>query len=59
VRRSGRRRRQARRQAAKPHCGWEDFSGKIVKYEDRLIEEEENTQAPRWSEWAEEAGRMD
>jgi len=54
-----RRRRQARRQAAQPHCGWEDFHGKIMKYEDRFIEQEENTQAPQWSEWAEEAERMD
>jgi len=53
------RRRQARRQAAQPHCGWEDFSGKIVKYEDHLMKEEENRHAPRWSEWAEEAERMD
>jgi len=30
-----------------------------VKYEDHLMEQEENTQAPRWSEWAEEAKRMD
>jgi len=41
-----RRRRQARRQAAQPHCRWEDFPGKIMKYEDHLMEEEENTQAP-------------
>jgi hypothetical protein len=43
-----RRRRQARRQAAQPHCGWEDFPGKIVKYEDRFTEQEENMRAPRW-----------
>jgi hypothetical protein len=42
-----RRRRQARRQAAQPHCGWEDFPGKIVKYEDCFMEQKENTQAPR------------
>jgi len=54
-----RRRYQASRQAAQPHYGWEDFPGKIVKYEDRFMEEEENTQAPRWSKWAEEAERMD
>jgi len=54
-----RRRRQTHRQAARPHYGWEDFPSKIVKYEDHLMEEEENTQAPRWSEWAEEAERMD
>jgi len=30
-----------------------------VKYEDHLMDEEENTQAPRWSEWAKEAERMD
>jgi len=30
-----------------------------VKYEDRFTEEEENTQAPRWSEWAAEAEGMD
>jgi len=30
-----------------------------VKYEDRLMEQEENMQAPRWSEWTEEAERMD
>ena len=53
-----RRRRQAHRQAAQPHCGWEDFPGKVVKYEEHLMEEED-TQAPRWSEWAEEAERMD
>jgi len=41
-----RRRHQARRQAAQSHRGWEDFPGKIVKYEDRLMEQEENTQAP-------------
>jgi len=29
-----------------------------VKYEDRLMEQEENTRAPRWSEWPEEAERM-
>ena len=46
-------------QATQPHCGWEDFPGKIVKYEDHLMDEEENTQAPRWSEWAKEAERMD
>jgi len=54
-----RRRRQARRQATQHRCGWEDFPGKIVKYEDHLMEEEENTQAPQWSEWAVEAERMD
>ena len=54
-----RRRRQARHQASQPHCGWEDFPGKIVKYEDCFTEQEENTQAPRWSEWAEEDERMD
>jgi len=54
-----RRRQQAHRQATQSHCGWEDFPSKIVKYEDRLMEQEENTQAPRWSEWAEEAERMD
>jgi len=53
-----RRRRQAHRQAAHPHRGWEDFPGKIVKYEDRFMEQEENTRAPRWSDWAEEAERM-
>ena len=53
------RRRQPRHQAAQPHCGWEDFPGKIVKYEDRFTEEEENKQALRWSEWAAEAERMD
>jgi len=41
-----RRRRQARHQAAQPHYGWEDFPGKIVKYEDHLMEQEKNTQAP-------------
>jgi len=41
-----RRRRQAHSQAAQPHYGWEDFPGKIVKYEDRFTEQEENTQAP-------------
>ena len=30
-----------------------------MKYEDRFTEQEENTQAPRWSQWAEEAERMD
>jgi len=30
-----------------------------VKYEDRFMEQEENTRAPRLSEWAEEAKRMD
>jgi len=54
-----RRRCQACRQAAQPQCGWVDFPSKIVKYEDHLIEEEEDTHAPRWSEWAEEAERMD
>jgi len=54
-----RRRRQAHRQAAQPHCGWEDFPGEIVKYKDRFMEQEENTRAPQWSEWAEEAERMD
>jgi len=38
-----RRRRQAHRQAAQPHRGWEDFPGKIVKYEDHFMEQEENT----------------
>ena len=42
-----RRRRQAHRQAAQPHCGWEDFPGEIVKYKDRFMEQEENTRAPR------------
>jgi len=50
-----RRRCQARRQATQPHCRWEDFPGKIMKYEEHLMEEEENTQAPRWSEWAKES----
>jgi len=53
-----RRRRQSRHQATQPHCGWEDFPGKIVN-QDRFTEQEENTQAPRWSEWAKEAERMD
>ena len=30
-----------------------------MKYEDHLVEQEENMQAPRWSEWAKEAKRMD
>jgi len=30
-----------------------------VKYGDRFMEEEENMQAPRSSEWAKEAERMD
>jgi hypothetical protein len=30
-----------------------------VKYEDRFKEQEENTRAPLWSEWAAEAERMD
>ena len=30
-----------------------------MKYVDHLMEQEEDTQAPRWSEWAEEAKRMD
>jgi len=41
-----RRRRQAHRQAARPHYRWEDFPGQVVKYEDRFTEEEENTHAP-------------
>jgi len=35
------------------------FLPMIVKYEDCFTEQEENMQAPRWSEWAEEAERMD
>jgi len=54
-----RRRRQARRQAAQPHYRWEDSPRKVVSYENHLTEEEEDTQAPRWSEWAAEAERMD
>jgi len=54
-----RKRCQARRQATRPHSRWEDFPSKIVKYEDCFTEEEVNTQAPRWSEWAAEAERMD
>jgi len=50
-----RRRRQACHQATQPHCEWEVFPGRIMKYEDRFTDEEENTQAPRWSEWAEES----
>ena len=30
-----------------------------MKYEDRFTEQEENMQAPWWSEWAKEAERMD
>ena len=30
-----------------------------MKYEDRFMEQKDNMQAPRWSEWAEEAERMD
>ena len=30
-----------------------------MKYEDHIMEEEENTHALWWSEWAEEAKRMD
>jgi len=41
-----RRRRQTRRQAIWPHCRWEDFPGKVVRYEDHLMEEEEDTHAP-------------
>jgi len=37
----------------------EDLPGKIVKYEDHLMMEEENTHTPQWSEWAAEAKRMD
>jgi len=46
-----RRRHQAHRQVAQPHHRWEDFPGKIVKYEDRFMEQEENKRAPRWREW--------
>jgi hypothetical protein len=53
-----RRRRQAHRQAAQPHRGWEEFLGKIVKYED-CYKEQEAVQAPRWSEWEAKAERMD
>jgi len=54
-----RRRCQAHRQAARPHCGWEDFPGKVVRYVDHLMEEEEDTQAPQWSEWATKVEQMD
>jgi len=40
-----RKRHQAHHQAAQPHYGWEDFPGKIAKYKDHIMEEEENTHA--------------